>query len=160
MNPHYLTQSRSRYNNISKILAAIEDVIEERAAVPEYVVTGQSVKRMPMADLIKWHNTYLGYKAQAEVDAKAKAAGLSRPRQTSVMPIEDKRRIFAAPRWWSRIHRFEAISLGIVLALLIAGAVWTAWIRAAGKPCDIPPAGWILSGEPDARPCVYRPVKS
>lgn len=69
--------------HINKVLAAIEGVMEGRTDVDEYAIAGRSVKRMPMADLIRWQKTYLAYRAQAEAE-EAVAAGLPNPRRVGV----------------------------------------------------------------------------
>lgn len=44
-----------------KMLAAIQSVLEGRAAadIESYQIAGRAVNKIPVAELVKWHNVYL-----------------------------------------------------------------------------------------------------
>ena len=83
---------------------------------------------------------------------------LTRLRRPSDFDLDARRRLFTEHH--QPAHRWDRLALGLAIAGLIALAVWTAWVRAAGKPCDQPPPGWVLDSEPLERPCVYLPVRT
>jgi molecular chaperone DnaK (HSP70) len=65
-----------------KVLDAIEAVLENRATLDqeEYAINGRSLKRTPVADLIRLRSAYK-VEVSREVAAEAMAAGLANPRR-------------------------------------------------------------------------------
>ena len=83
-NPATTTTYDAR-SHARKVLDAIEAVLEGKATadVAEYTIGGRALKKMPVADLLKWRQRYASEVAAEDIRAKL-AAGLGGGRKIQV----------------------------------------------------------------------------